>query len=91
MTSSEQAQLAQWSGAPRAPATQWLPDQLNEQARLTPERTALIWESGSLDFASLFDQLRADNYQGYVVYECRVRADDPAQAYRDSLTYLRKC
>lgn len=47
--------------------------------------------SGSLDFASLFDQLRADNYQGYVVYECRVRADDPAQAYKDSLTYLREC
>ncbi len=47
--------------------------------------------SGSLDFSALFDQLRADNYQGYVVYECRVRADDPAQAYRDSLTYLREC
>lgn len=47
--------------------------------------------SGSLDFASLFDQLRADNYQGYVVYECRVRAEDPAQAYRDSLIYLREC
>ncbi|KAE9725604.1 hypothetical protein GP710_10935 [Escherichia coli] len=27
----------------------------------------------------------------YVVYECRVRADDPAQAYKDSLTYLREC
>ena len=47
--------------------------------------------SGSLDFASLFGQLRADNYQGYVVYECRVRADDPAQAYQDSLNYLREC
>jgi sugar phosphate isomerase/epimerase len=47
--------------------------------------------SGSLDFASLFDRLRADDYQGYVVYECRVRADNPAQAYLDSLTYLREC
>ena len=47
--------------------------------------------SGSLDFAALFDQLRADCYQGYVVYECRVRADDPAKAYQDSLTYLREC
>ncbi|MWT35318.1 sugar phosphate isomerase/epimerase, partial [Escherichia coli] len=28
---------------------------------------------------------------GYVVYECRVRADDPAQAYQDSLNYLREC
>ena len=34
---------------------------------------------------------RGDNYQGYVVYECRVRADNPAQAYQDSLTYLREC
>lgn len=47
--------------------------------------------SGSLDFASLFDQLRKDGYQGYVVYECRVRADDPARAYQDSLTWLREC
>lgn len=47
--------------------------------------------SGSLNFAALFDQLRADNYQGYVVYECRVRAEDPAQAYRQSLNYLRDC
>ncbi|MDU1108627.1 MAG: sugar phosphate isomerase/epimerase, partial [Enterobacter sp.] len=29
--------------------------------------------------------------QGYVVYECRVRAEDPAQAYQDSLIYLREC
>ncbi|KNC87910.1 sugar phosphate isomerase/epimerase family protein [Trabulsiella odontotermitis] len=47
--------------------------------------------SGSLDFSALFDQLRADHYQGYVVYECRVRADNPAQAYQDSLTFLREC
>ena len=38
--------------------------------------------SGSLDFAALFNQLRADCYQGYVVYECRVRADDPARPIR---------
>ena len=41
--------------------------------------------SGTLDFHALFEQLRADNYQGYVVYEGRIRAEDPAQAYRDSL------
>ena len=38
-----------------------------------------------------FEQLRADNYQGYVVYEGRIRAEDPAQAYRDSLAWLRTC
>ncbi|EET5873511.1 sugar phosphate isomerase/epimerase [Escherichia coli] len=47
--------------------------------------------SGTLDFHALFEQLRADNYQGYVVYEGRIRAEDPAQAYRDSLTWLRTC
>nr|WP_314533777.1 non-ribosomal peptide synthetase [uncultured Pseudomonas sp.] len=56
MTVSEQAQLAQCSSAPCAPATLWLADQLNEQARLTPERIALIWENGSLDFAQLHTQ-----------------------------------
>ncbi len=30
-----------------------------------------------LDFPALFEQLRADNYQGYVVYEGRIRAEDP--------------
>ena len=40
---------------------------------------------------ALFEQLRADNYQGYVVYEGRIRAEDPAQAYRDSLAWLRTC
>lgn len=47
--------------------------------------------SGTLDFHALFEQLRADNYQGYVVYEGRIRAEDPAQAYRDSLAWLRTC
>lgn len=41
--------------------------------------------SGTLDFAALFDQLREDNYQGYVVYEGRVRAENLPEAYRQSL------
>lgn len=45
--------------------------------------------SGSLDFAPAFRQLEQDGYDGYIVYECRVRADNPAQAYQDSLTCLR--
>ena len=47
--------------------------------------------SGCLDFTTLFDQLRADGYQGYVVYECRVRADNLAEAYQASLNFLREC
>ncbi|EGL71659.1 hypothetical protein CSE899_16478, partial [Cronobacter sakazakii E899] len=47
--------------------------------------------SGAIDFHSAFDQLRADGYDGYIVYECRIRADDPAQAYRQSLDFLRQC
>ncbi|GHM53266.1 hypothetical protein ECZU51_19360 [Escherichia coli] len=47
--------------------------------------------AAALDFHALFEQLRADNYQGYVVYEGRIRAEDPAQAYRDSLAWLRTC
>jgi sugar phosphate isomerase/epimerase len=45
--------------------------------------------SGSIDFGCAFQQLKDDGYDGYIVYECRVRADHPAQAYQDSLTYLR--
>ncbi|EJC1152125.1 sugar phosphate isomerase/epimerase [Cronobacter sakazakii] len=47
--------------------------------------------SGAIDFHSAFDQLRTDGYDGYIVYECRIRADDPAQAYRQSLDFLRQC
>ena len=47
--------------------------------------------TGSLDFHALFDQLRSDNYQGYVMYEGRVRAENPADAYRQSLDWLRRC
>lgn len=45
--------------------------------------------SGSIDFAEAFRQLEEDGYDGYIVYECRVRAENPAQAYQDSLTFLR--
>ena len=47
--------------------------------------------SGSLNFSMLFDQLREDNYQGYVVYEGRVRAENLPEAYRQSLAWLRTC
>lgn len=47
--------------------------------------------SGCIDFKKHFDTLRANDYDGWVVYECRVRADDPVAAYRQSLTFLRQC
>ena len=53
LTASEHDQQTSWSVAPCTPASQWLPELLNEQARLTPERTALLWDGGSLDFAEL--------------------------------------
>jgi amino acid adenylation domain-containing protein/non-ribosomal peptide synthase protein (TIGR01720 family) len=53
LTEPERDQQANWSVAPYAPASQWLPELLNEQARLTPQRTALLWDGGQLDFAEL--------------------------------------
>lgn len=47
--------------------------------------------SGSIDFKKHFDQLRADGYDGYIVYEGRICAEDPAKAYQQSLHYLRSC
>lgn len=56
LTSSEHEQQQAWSVAPCDPAQQWLPELLNEQARQTPERTALLWEGGQLSFAELHTQ-----------------------------------
>ncbi|MCP1417865.1 amino acid adenylation domain-containing protein/non-ribosomal peptide synthase protein (TIGR01720 family) [Pseudomonas laurylsulfativorans] len=53
LTEPEHEQQANWSVAPCAPASQWLPELLNEQARLTPQRTALLWDGAQLDFAEL--------------------------------------
>ncbi|POR61811.1 non-ribosomal peptide synthetase [Pseudomonas syringae] len=56
LSAEEQEQQAQWSAAPCAAAALWLPDLLDRQARQTPERIALVWEGGSLDFAGLHTQ-----------------------------------
>ncbi|WP_460122160.1 non-ribosomal peptide synthetase [Pseudomonas sp. S2_C03] len=56
LASSELEQQARWNISPCAPANQWLPELLTEQARQTPQRTALVWEGGSLDFAELHTQ-----------------------------------
>ena len=56
LTSTEHEQQNTWGVTPCEPAQQWLPALLNEQARQTPERTALLWDGGSLDFAELHTQ-----------------------------------
>ncbi|MCE1116999.1 MULTISPECIES: non-ribosomal peptide synthetase [Pseudomonas] len=49
-------QLLNWGQAPAAQPQQLLVEQLNEQARLTPERTALVWDGGQLAYAELHQQ-----------------------------------
>ncbi|MHC8319475.1 non-ribosomal peptide synthetase [Pseudomonas sp. GB2N2] len=56
LTPIERDQQENWSVVPCAPAVQWLPELLNEQARLTPDRIALTGDGGSLDFAELHAQ-----------------------------------
>ncbi|MBV4530693.1 non-ribosomal peptide synthetase [Pseudomonas sp. SWRI107] len=51
-----QAQLLAWGQAPQPTPQRLLVEQLNEQARLTPERTALVWQGGQLDYATLHQQ-----------------------------------
>ncbi|PWE40145.1 non-ribosomal peptide synthetase [Pseudomonas prosekii] len=53
---SETEQQQKCSAAPCTPASQWLPERLNEQVLLTPQRTALIWDGGQIDFAELHAQ-----------------------------------
>ncbi|MFO3723773.1 non-ribosomal peptide synthetase [Pseudomonas sp. HLMP] len=58
------AQLQAWGQAPAPAAQRLLVEQLNEQARQTPERTALVWEGGSLDYATL--HLQANRLAHYL-------------------------
>ncbi|MBA1200955.1 non-ribosomal peptide synthetase [Pseudomonas capeferrum] len=48
--------LLGWGQTPAAPVRQLVIEQLNEQARVTPQRTALAWDGGSLDYAGLHQQ-----------------------------------
>ncbi|MBM5461157.1 non-ribosomal peptide synthetase [Pseudomonas sp. P66] len=49
-------QLLKWGQAPAPAVQQWVVEQLNEQARTTPQRVALVWDGGSLDYAGLHQQ-----------------------------------
>ena len=63
LTCEQVREQQQWSAAPCTPAEQWLPHQLEAQAQRTPQQIALMWEGGSLDFASLHVQAnRLANY-----------------------------
>ncbi|MFG0865781.1 non-ribosomal peptide synthetase [Pseudomonas sp. FYR_7] len=53
---ASRARLLGWGQAPAAQPPQLLVEQLNEQARLHPQRTALVWEGGSLGYAELHQQ-----------------------------------
>ncbi|MHC8306664.1 non-ribosomal peptide synthetase [Pseudomonas sp. PB3P13] len=64
LTPGEHDQQTNWAAAPCVPASQWLPELLNEQARRAPQSTALMWEGGSLDFGEL--QARANRLAHYL-------------------------
>lgn len=47
--------------------------------------------SGGLDFKTSFDQLKKNGYNGFLTFECRVRSENPEQAYKDALAHLKSC
>lgn len=47
--------------------------------------------TGAIDFRKHFGILKGNGYEGAVIIECRIRANDPSQAYEQSVTYLRDC
>ena len=56
LTAQQLTEQQQWGAAPCVAAQHWLPHWLEQQAQLTPERVALVWDGGSLDVASLHAQ-----------------------------------
>ena len=52
----ERAQQLDWGQASCVAVTRWLPQLLAEQAALTPERIALVWDGGQLSYFSLDTQ-----------------------------------
>ncbi len=47
--------------------------------------------TGAIDFKKHFATLKKIGYDGAIVVECRIRADNPALAYAESEKYLRQC
>ncbi len=46
--------------------------------------------SGSIDFVKQFARLKADGYDGYLNYECRVRGEDAKAEYEQSIKHLNR-
>ena len=47
--------------------------------------------SGSIDFKKFFGTLKDINYDGNLVFECRIRGENPEEEYKKALDYLRGC
>ncbi len=47
--------------------------------------------SGALDFKKHFDTLKELGYDGYMTFECRIRSENPEQAYKDALAHIKSC
>lgn len=45
--------------------------------------------SGAIDFQKHFEQLKKDGYEGYLVFECRVRGDNPEKEYKEALQHIK--
>lgn len=45
--------------------------------------------SGQMDYVKPFTQLYKDGYKNWIVYECRVRSNNPEKSYKDSLKFIR--
>lgn len=47
--------------------------------------------SGSIDFIKHFKTIKDLNYNGCLVYECRLRGNNHAKVYQDSINFLKEC
>ena len=47
--------------------------------------------SGAIDFTRHFQTLLQNEYEGYMVYECRLRGENEVKIYQESLQYLKNC
>ena len=47
--------------------------------------------SGAIDFTRHFQMLLQNEYEGYMVYECRLRGENEVKIYQESLQYLKNC
>lgn len=46
---------------------------------------------GHLDFEKPFQTLISIGYEGYLAFECRIWADDEKAAYRDAVSFIKRC